>query len=130
SKEGDHERGTYLLKTGYRPDPTVEHPSLGSIVCHELPSVGTGIPRHVSILPAQWPARGGFLGGEFDAFQVIDPAGALPDVSPIVAADRDAARMRDLAVVERAFVRGRGKLVDATLHSETVQRARTMMTSE
>ena len=26
SKEGDHERGTYLMKTGYRPDPTVEHP--------------------------------------------------------------------------------------------------------
>ena len=29
SKEGDHERGTYLIKTGYRPDPTVEHPSIG-----------------------------------------------------------------------------------------------------
>ena len=25
SKEGDHERGTYLLKTGYRPDPTLVH---------------------------------------------------------------------------------------------------------
>src|SRR5262249_12140771 len=23
SKEGDHERGTYLMKTGFRPDPTV-----------------------------------------------------------------------------------------------------------
>ncbi len=29
SKEGDHERGTYHLKTGYRPDPSVRHPSLG-----------------------------------------------------------------------------------------------------
>src|SRR5580692_10800370 len=36
SKEGDHERGTYLMKTGYRPDPTVVHPSLGAICCHEL----------------------------------------------------------------------------------------------
>ena len=26
SKEGDHERGTYIVKTGYRPDPTVVHP--------------------------------------------------------------------------------------------------------
>src|SRR5205814_6622977 len=26
SKEGDHERGTYFLKTGYPPDPTVVHP--------------------------------------------------------------------------------------------------------
>src|SRR5262249_52329253 len=51
SKEGDHERGTYLMKTGYRPDPTVEHPSIGAICCHELPAGQTDIPRHVSILP-------------------------------------------------------------------------------
>src|SRR4249920_1772534 len=37
SKEGDHERGTYMVKTGYRPDQTLIHPSLGAIACHELP---------------------------------------------------------------------------------------------
>src|SRR5437764_6591170 len=79
SKEGDHERGTYLMKTGYRPDPTVEHPSIGAICCHEMPNLGTGIPRHVSILPTEWPARGGFLGGEYDAFKTGDPADKLPD---------------------------------------------------
>jgi len=62
SKEGDHERGTYTLKTGFRPDPTVTHPSLGAIVCHDLPATGVDIPRHVSILPTEWPARGGLLG--------------------------------------------------------------------
>src|SRR5688572_26512135 len=72
SKEGDHERGTYLMKTGYRPDPTVEHPSIGSICCHELPVGRTDIPRHVSILPGEWPSRGGFLGGEYDAFLAED----------------------------------------------------------
>jgi len=40
SKEGDHERGTYFMKTGYRPDPTVVHPSIGAICCHELPVGG------------------------------------------------------------------------------------------
>ena len=89
SKEGDHERGTYLMKTGYRPDPTVEHPSIGAICCHELPVGRTDIPRHISILPGQWPSRGGFLGDEFDAFQVDDPKGRLPDVtSPVPAASR------------------------------------------
>src|SRR5262249_24068917 len=38
SKEGDHERATYTMKTGYRPDPTVVHPALGAILCHELPA--------------------------------------------------------------------------------------------
>ena len=67
SKEGDHERGTYMMKRGYRPDPTVEHPSIGAICCHELPVGRTEIPRHISILAGQWPSRGGFLGAEFDA---------------------------------------------------------------
>jgi uncharacterized protein DUF1501 len=44
SKEGDHERGTYLVKTGYRPDPTLTHPSLGAIVAHELPVAVSGRP--------------------------------------------------------------------------------------
>jgi uncharacterized protein (DUF1501 family) len=130
SKEGDHERGTSLMKTGFRPEPTVEHPSLGAICCHELPAGETTIPRHVSILPGQWPARGGFLGGQFDAFQVADPAGPLPDVAPFVPTTRDAQRMRDLEVAEKAFARGRARRVEATLHRDSLRRARVMMSSE
>jgi hypothetical protein len=130
SKEGDHERGTYLMKTGYRPDPTVEHPSIGAICCHELPAAGTDIPRHVSILSGRWPSRGGFLGGAYDAFQVGDPSGKLPDVTARVPVIRDQGRLRDLEVVERAFARGRKGQVDATLHRQTIAQARVMMTSE
>jgi uncharacterized protein (DUF1501 family) len=130
SKEGDHERGTYLMKTGYRPDPTVEHPSIGAICCHELPSGGTEIPRHISILPGQWPSRGGFLGGEYDAFQVGDPSKPLPDVTSRANESRDTRRIGDLDVVESAFARGRRDRVLSTLHRETIDRARTLMTSE
>ena len=130
SKEGDHERGTYMMKRGYRPDPTVEHPSIGAICCHELPVGRTEIPRHISILTGQWPSRGGFLGGEFDAFQADDPSGALPDVSAGVPTKRDAARVADLEVLERTFARGRKSRVDASLHRETLARARVMMGSE
>ena len=130
TKEGDHERGTYLMKTGYRPDPTIEHPSIGAICCHELPVGTTDIPRHVSILPGRWPARGGFLGNTFDAFQVGDPNGKLPDVVSSAPAPREAARLRDLEVVEQAFARNRKNLIEATGHRTAVSRARTMMTSE
>jgi hypothetical protein len=130
SKEGDHERGTYMMKRGYRPDPTVEHPSIGAICCHELPVGKTEIPRHVSILTGQWPSRGGFLGAEFDPFQADDPKGGLPDVTSGVADARDAARMRDLDVLERTFARGRRGRAQATMHRETLARARVMMTSE
>jgi uncharacterized protein (DUF1501 family) len=130
SKEGDHERGTYVMKRGYRPDPTVEHPSIGAICCHELPVAGTEIPRHVSILTGQWPSRGGFLGGEFDAFQTSDPKGPLPDVSAGVPAARDAARLADLDVLERVFARGRRARTEATLHREKLAHAREMMGSD
>lgn len=130
SKEGDHERGSYYIRTGYRPDPTVEHPSVGAICCHELPPGDTGIPRHISILPGQWPSRGGFLGSEYDAFKTDDPLSKLPDVTAHVPGDRDQRRVSDLDVVERAFARGRAKRIDATLHRDTIRRARTMMSSE
>lgn len=130
SKEGDHERGTYMMKTGYRPDPTIEHPSIGAVLCHELPSGRTEIPRHISILTGQWPSRGGYMGGEYDAFQVDDPREKLPDVTAMFPGERDLARVRDLEVVDAAFARGRKGLVRSTLHRETLARARVMMTSE
>jgi hypothetical protein len=120
SHEGDHERGTYTLKTGYRPDPTVTHPSLGAIICHDLPNAGTDIPRHVSILPNQWPARGGFLGAEFDAFKIFDPANKVPDVAPHVSPERFEQRLKDLDVVESAFGEGRGPRAAATGHRDSM----------
>jgi hypothetical protein len=130
SKEGDHERGTYTMKTGFRPDPTVIHPSLGAICCHELPAAGVDIPRHVSILPGQWPSRGGFLGDSFDAFKTGDPAGEVPDTRSRTSQTRDEQRLQHLDVVENTFARGRKSRVEGTMHRETLQRARQMMGSE
>ena len=137
SKEGDHERGTYNVKNGYRPDPTAVHPSIGAILCHELPLgvpelniARTEIPRHVSILPNQWPGRGGFLGDQYDAFKTFDPASKVPDVTARVPDDRFANRLADLNVVEKSFARGRMQRVERTRHVETVSDARTMMTTE
>lgn len=130
SKEGDHERGTYLMKTGYRPDPTVVHPAIGAICCHELPVGKTEIPRHISILPNKWASRGGFLGDEFDAFKTWDPLQPLQDVNSWLPRQREEQRVQDLDVVERTFARGREKRVEATLHRASIRNARIMMSSE
>ncbi len=79
SKEGDHERATYNVKTGWRPEPTVVHPSIGAVLCHQQPS-NLEIPRHISILAGQWPARGGYLGPTYDAFQMFDPEQPIPNL--------------------------------------------------
>jgi hypothetical protein len=130
SKEGDHERGTYTMKTGFRPDPTVVHPSIGAILCYKLPVAGADVPRHVSILPSQWSARGGYLGDQYDAFRTGDPSQPVPDTQNSVPTWRDQQRMKSLDVVERAFAKGRQRRVDSTLHKETMERARKLMSSE
>jgi hypothetical protein len=132
TEEGDHERAFYNIKTGYRPNPTLVHPSIGAVVCHELPGARIEIPTHVSILPNQWPARGGFLGAEYDAFQVGDPNQPVPDVRAQVDAARLDQRLAGLSVVERAFARGRRPDLDPqkTLHQATVGKARLLMTSD
>ncbi|MEI6324659.1 MAG: DUF1501 domain-containing protein [Gemmataceae bacterium] len=130
SKEGDHERGTYNIKTGFRPDPTVIHPSLGAVACHELAIGRAEIPRHVSILSSQWPARGGYLGDKWDAFLMDDPAGPVPDTKSYLPKDREKKRLEGLNFVEQTFAKGRSKRVEETLHRETIRGALKMMTSE
>ena len=131
-KEGDHERAVYNIKTGYRPEPTLIHPSLGAVVCHKF-DVGADIPRHISIVPSGSPGRGGYLGAQYDAFKIGDPANPVPDVAPLVDQQRYDSRVDDLMnIAEKKFARRRLQNSDAqrTLHAATTQRAITMMSSD
>ena len=132
SKEGDHERAVYNVKSGFRPDPTLQHPSIGAILCQQDPQA-SDIPRHVSILPGKWPAKGGYLGPHFDAFKMNDPDQPVPDVKSAVKDKRFRRRIDDLyQIVEAEFQRGR--LVDLerqrTLHQAATDSAVRMMSSE
>jgi hypothetical protein len=89
SKEGNHTRAQYLVHTGYAPNPTVVHPSLGGWVSARLGDPArSDLPAFVSIGGASFGA--GFLGVENGPF-VVQKAGAPPaDVTR--AAGVDAAR--------------------------------------
>jgi len=130
SKEGDHERGTYFVKTGYRPDPVFKHPAVSAIVSHERPVEGLEIPSHVSLGGGQWPARGGYLGASFDAFRVFNPGRKVNNMRPLVGDSRQERRLASLDVVTQSFARGRRIQTENTLHQLTVQRALKMMSSE
>lgn len=132
SKEGDHERGTYFVQTGYRPDPTVVHPALGAILAHALPDERVEIPLHVSlgsgdgfVLP-----RGGYLGEQYDAFRVFEPGQNIRNLRGVSDARRQARRLENLEALDRSFRRGRSLRVDQTLHQHVVGRALAMMSSE
>jgi hypothetical protein len=72
SKENNHERAINYLLTGYLPLPTIEFPSMGSVVSKELGSKN-GLPPYVAV-PNTFPSYGaGFLGGEYNPFLSGDP---------------------------------------------------------
>lgn len=130
SKEGDHERGTYHVKTGYRPDPTLVHPSLGAILAHEIPNPKLEIPDHVSLVPGPWPGRGGYFGDRYDAFRVNEPGGNLLNLRAPVLPARQERRTAGLDVISKALAPGRRIPTERSLHQETIERALRMMRSD
>jgi hypothetical protein len=63
SKEGDHGRATFLLRTGYLPQGPVQYPSIGALVSKELGDDGSELPNFVSIAPFSILNQGAFGAG-------------------------------------------------------------------
>lgn len=137
SREGDHERAIYNMKSGYRPDPTVNHPSIGSIICHQFDESDRGIieiPRHISIIPGSQPARGGYLGDQYDAFKIYDPRLPVPDVVSPVPPHRQQSRLELLNRLDQGFIDGRlnrrKEQLPDSLKNQNISAALQMMSSE
>lgn len=130
SKEGDHERASYMLHTGYRPEPTLVHPSIGSIAIHERPNEAVEIPQFVALGEAEFPPRGGFLGDRFDAYRIFSPGENGQNIKALVEQDRQNRRLANLEIVSKSFLRGRKVKAEQTLHQHTIDAALRMMTSD
>lgn len=70
TKEGDHARGTYLMRTGMLPSASgIQYPSIGGMVSKELGDPNAELPNFVSIAPQRFfslEAYGpGFLGPQY-----------------------------------------------------------------
>jgi hypothetical protein len=76
SREGDHGRATYLLRTGYLPQGAIQYPTLGSVVSKEIGSDDNPLPNFVSIMPFrqfnQAAYSSGYLGPQFAPLLVGD----------------------------------------------------------
>ena len=63
SKEGDHGRATYLLRTGYLPQGPIQYPSIGALVSKELGDERSELPNFVSVAPFRILNQGAFGSG-------------------------------------------------------------------
>ncbi len=74
TKEGDHTRAAYHLRTGYLPTGSIQYPTLGSLVAKELGNEEAALPNFVSIAAAPFLSPGvyssGFLGPEYSPLMI------------------------------------------------------------
>lgn len=128
TREADHERGRYYLHTGYVPNPSVQHPSYGAVVAHQLEPLTTGleIPPFVSIGgPSEGP---GFLGMAYAPFQV-DSGGNIRNLRMPVDPPRMAQRLALLDAMETRFIsQGRGAAAEE--HRKVLAKTRSLLSSE
>jgi len=103
TREADHMRGRYYLHTGYVPSPSVEHPSYGAVVAHELASQvpELDLPPFVSVGGGR--VGPGFLGMAWAPF-VVDANGTLRDLDMGIDPQRFGQRLEMLAAIENRFI--------------------------
>src|SRR5262249_3728425 len=74
TKEGDHGRATFLMRTGYLPQGAIEYPCFGSLVSRELGNEMADLPNFVSIAPVRFLSQAafspGFLGPQYAPLMV------------------------------------------------------------
>jgi hypothetical protein len=147
SKEGDHGRATYLLRTGYLPQGPIHYPTLGSLFGKELGHDDAELPNFVSVAPYKFLSPGafgpGFLGpryaplvvganGQVNASdQNYEQSLKVKNVtSPQgVSREQEDARLGLLAELESDFA-GRRPGVMATSHRSAYEQAVRMMRSK
>lgn len=147
TKEGDHERGTFVMRTGYQPTGPIRYPTLGSMLSKELGSSEAELPNYVSIAPYQQfnqQAFGpGFLGPQYAPLTVGAAgrgAAASPDsyaqlgVDDLRAGDgvtrsQADARLDLWQTLQKGFI-ARHHTASPIAHDTVYQRAVRMMRSE
>ena len=149
TREADHGRATYQMRTGYLPSGPVQYPALGALVSKELGDPDAALPNFVSISPYAFFAPAaygpGFLGPRYAPLvlggdpQLVPIPGQqsnyenslrVPDLAPPygVSDQRATARTRLLDEVDQDFLESRPAL-PAQSHRAAYQRAVTLMRS-
>jgi len=148
TKEGDHGRATFAMRTGYVPVGPIRYPTLGSLVSKELGDESAELPNFVSVAPARAfnPAAfsPGFLGPQYAPLvvgerAVLEPGGGrdarnlsfkVEDLSPPAGIDphRADARLALLDSLRRDF-NDHHPGVSPLSHEDAYQRAVRLMRS-
>lgn len=127
TREADHGRGRYYMHTGFVPNPSIEHPSYGSVISHEMMAnrEDLEIPPFVSVGGAS--EGPGFLGMAWAPFSVSS-TGRIDNLDMKLTDSRLAQRMETLKLIEGSFIKqNRGPA--AMDHAKILKKTFDLMTS-
>ncbi len=129
TREADHDRGRYYMHTGYTPNPSIEHPSYGAVVAHELLESRGGalqIPPFVAV--GGGSVGPGFLGMTYAPF-VVGSDGDVKNLEMGLGYERLMQRMQALDLIEKQFV-GQNRGSAATDHEKVLRKTLELLTSQ
>ena len=127
NREGNHQRATYQLHTGYAPTPTVKHPSFGSVTASELGDPKFDLPHIVSV---GGPTVGaGLLGVSYEPFVVANPNQPPANVIHPGGAGRFERRLGLMQRLENAGFAAAGGKDRVTEHHAIYKQTMTMVLS-
>ena len=125
TREADHMRGRYYMHTGYVPNPSMEHPSYGSLLSHQLRRDDIEIPQFVTVGGGSMGS--GFLGAQYNPFSV-NSDGRIRNLDMKVD-ERLIQRAYALDLIETNFInQKRGSL--AKDHQSVLKQTFNLLTSE
>jgi len=129
NSEGNHQRATYQLHTGYEPTATVKHPSLGAIASKEIGDATIDLPHFVAVGGRGLQGiSGGFLGVDHDPF-LVSRAGRPPSNTALTVSRARLERRAGLLArldAEYGARGGKGRVED---HQAVFGKARQMVLS-
>ena len=128
SREGNHDRASYLLHTGYTPQATVQYASLGSMISFEMGDLNAELPSFISINGSS--TGPGFLGPQYRPL-VIGNAGQMPsNIKPYgITEIRQYKRWRLLDRFENSFDKRRDSSA-IVAHRDVYEKAQRLMESK
>ena len=131
NKEGNHQRASYQLHTGYAPSGTVKHPSFGCVVGAELGDPKFDLPHIVSIGTKDVGSGqgAGILGVKYEPFQVPDPLKPPLNVALGVPEDRFTRRLNLMHSLEVAGFGNSGGLDRVKEHHDVYRSTASMVKS-
>ncbi|MBP90341.1 MAG: hypothetical protein CMJ64_27155 [Planctomycetaceae bacterium] len=128
TREADHGRGSYYMRTGYVPNPNVEHPSYGAVIAHQTIDQRPQLEIPPFVTVGGGSTGPGFLGMAWAPF-AVNSNGQIRNLQMGMDDRRLMQRMAALDLVEKGFIKEkRGQAAED--HQKILRKTLALMTSE